>query len=319
MQPISVSLVIPTYNRADLIAETIASALNQLVPFSEIIVVDDGSTDNTAQVLAPFGDRIKLIRLVNGGVQAARNAGVAAASGDYITLCDSDDLLASAFVEKTAGWLEQHPETDAVFCNFATFDELGTHPDKFSLAPPGFFDGAVRHGEFVAEIPDLYLRTVGYQPLFMSGVLIKKQFYTSLGGFDTAFNNIGAEDWEFTLRAIASGKTALCTTVLTKIRRHAGNDSSNAARMVLGTVHILEHALRVHPIAAQYQEAIRDSIDERRRLVFQDAFARADFTLAQDMLARLPKTGADTKFRLKALIMKLPSALRRRAWQMTQA
>jgi glycosyltransferase involved in cell wall biosynthesis len=315
---ITISLVIPTFNRGDLIAETIRSALAQSSPFLDIVVVDDGSTDNTAEALLPFGDRIKVLRLARGGVQAARNAGVALTGGSYIVLCDSDDLLEPDFVEQARACLTLRPETDAFYCNFVTFDENGTHADKFSLAPPGFFDGAQRAGDFLWDVPDLYLRTVGYQPLFISGCLVRKAFYQQLGGFNTAFNNIGGEDWEFTLRAIASGKVALCTSVLARIRKHASNQSGDSIRQVRGTARILEYALGAHPGAGQYQHAIRASIARRRISVFHVAFSRANFEVAEEMLTLLSGHPQDFKFRVKAMILKLPDGLRRHAWRLTQ-
>ena len=318
MKPVSISLVIPSYNRGNLIGETIDSALAQSLAFSEIVVVDDGSTDNTAQVLASYGDKIRVVQLVNGGVQRARNSGVAVATGNYITLCDSDDLLSPQFVEKTTGYLQEHPATDAIYCNFITFNKSGNGADKFSLAPAGFFNGALQQGEFLTDVPELYRRTLGYQPLFMSGCLIRKAFYDELGGFNTKFNNIGAEDWEFTLRVIATGKVALCNTVLAKVRKHDGNESTDTIRQVLGTAAILDYALTAHPLAATYRLEILDNIAYRRSLVFQEAFAQGRFDLAEEMLSLLVNRGSDLKFRIKVWIMRLPVTWRQRAWRLTQ-
>ena len=85
----TIALVIPTYNRGDLIAETLDSALAQTRPFDQIVVVDDGSTDNTATVVAGYGDRVRYIHIANQGVQGARNSGVAAVSTALVALSDS--------------------------------------------------------------------------------------------------------------------------------------------------------------------------------------------------------------------------------------
>jgi len=314
----TLSLVIPSYNRAALIGATLDSALQQRLPFLEIIVVDDGSTDRTAAVLAQYTGRIQLITLANGGVQKARNAGVDAARGDYIVLCDSDDLLDPDYAATMAGWLSRHPDCDAVYSNFVTFDERGVHADKFSLAPAGFFDGARQSEGFWHDIPDLYVRTVAYQPLFPSGSMIRKSTYQRIGGYDQRFNGVGGEDWEFTLRLIGQARLALCAAPLVRIRKHGSNDSADNIRTVSGSVQILEFALREHPFATPYRDAILDSIDERCLDVFNGAFARGSFDTASTMLARLRHRPQDRKFRLKAFITALPGPLRNPLWQITQ-
>ena len=89
----SISLVIPSYNRAHLIVETLSSAVRQTSPFSEIIVIDDGSTDDTQSVIAYFGRAVVYRKTENGGVQRARNLGAEMANSAWVAFCDSDDLL----------------------------------------------------------------------------------------------------------------------------------------------------------------------------------------------------------------------------------
>ena len=317
--PASVSLVIPSYNRGALIAQTIDSALAQSRPFLEIIVADDGSTDDTAEVLARYGEKVTFVKLAHGGVQAARNHGVKIARGDYVVLCDSDDLLEPDFVATMLGWVEEHAEYDAVYANFVTFTNDGTlHPDKFSLAPPDYFKGAKSNGDFLHDIPDLYVRTVEYQPLFMSGVILRRAFYLAIGGFNTDFKGVGGEDWEFTLRVVALGKVAVCKRALTRIRRHDGNDSADSSFMMIGTADILEYALTAHPTAGQYHAAIVKDVDSRRINVFDGAFARGNFELAKAMLGKLKAPPRTTKFKLKVFITHLPPLLRWPLWRVTQ-
>lgn len=317
--PPAISLIIPAYNRGDLIAETIESALCQTSPFCEIIVVDDGSTDNTQAVLAHYTGRITIIRTPNNGVQSARNTGIEAANTELVALCDSDDLLASTFCETVVPWISNHPEIDICFSNFTTFDDVAVYPDKLSIAPGHFFDGATDINEhFLINIPDLYQRTLSYQPFFQSGLIIRKTFFNHIGGYDLRFKGVGAEDWEFTLRAIANGKVALCVLPLARVRRHPGNDSGNAMRMNIGEAQILEFGLAHHRNAKRYEKAILQTIDERRRRAFDAAFALGNFTLVNDLRARIRNSPSETKFLLKCIIAKFPTFIRNRLWKLTQ-
>lgn len=315
----TISLVIPAYNRGSLIAETLDSALGQNVPFLDIIVVDDGSSDNTAAVLAQYAGRIRTISVANGGVQRARNLGVDAAQGDYVALCDSDDLLDPSYVATVGAWLAAHPACDSVYTNFVTFDEHGTHGDKFAGAPAGFFTGATRTGQFWHGVPDLYARSLEYQLLFSSGNLMRRSLYLSLGGYDPQFNGVGGEDYEFTLRLVGAADMALCAIPLVRVRRHASNDSTDNVRQVSGEIRILEHALAHHAHAAPYRAAILNSIDVRRLDVFNGAFARGDFDVAKQHLAQLRNRPHDRRFQLKTFITHLPDLLRRPVWRWTQA
>ena len=105
-----VSVIIPTYNRANLVTEAINSVLMQSCKDIEIIVIDDGSTDNTSKVLKTFGDRIRYIKQKNMGAGAARNRGLKEANGKYIAFLDSDDIWLDFKIELQVAIMEKLPE-----------------------------------------------------------------------------------------------------------------------------------------------------------------------------------------------------------------
>jgi glycosyltransferase involved in cell wall biosynthesis len=104
----SVSIVIPTYNRAGVIARAVESVLSQTYRDIEVIVVDDGSSDDTAAVLARFGNRIRLVRQTNQGVSAARNTGIRVAAGEYVAFLDSDDQWHATKLQKQIEALQKY-------------------------------------------------------------------------------------------------------------------------------------------------------------------------------------------------------------------
>lgn len=131
-----VSVVIPTYNRADLIERSIESVLQQTCQDTEIIVVDDGSTDNTRQVVAAYGERVSYIFQQKAGTSAARNLGVLKSSGAYLMFLDSDDTIERTAIEKLAGALDEHADSGAAFCGWNVIDEKRSDVAGSSLDRP---------------------------------------------------------------------------------------------------------------------------------------------------------------------------------------
>jgi hypothetical protein len=126
MSTLAISAIIPTYNRAHLVPRAIQSALAALSPGDEVIVVDDGSTDGTADIVKAFGPPVSLLRIPHGGAGAARNAGLAAARGPLVAFLDSDDEWFSDKVSLQRGFLERRPDVLYVCSDFGVRLEDGT-------------------------------------------------------------------------------------------------------------------------------------------------------------------------------------------------
>ena len=172
---LSVSVVMPSYNRAHLIRRSIDSALAQITANDEIIVVDDGSTDATASVVAAYGDRIRYLRTENGGAGAARNHGIRAASRDLVAFLDSDDEWMHGKLELARNFLAARPDVLFVFSDFAVTDDEGRprrrhlfhwHHDERSwdeILGPGVGYASVARlpdgvPDFRVHVGDLYVR-----------------------------------------------------------------------------------------------------------------------------------------------------------------
>lgn len=140
-----VSVVVPTYNRADLLLDAVNSVLAQTMLDLEVVVVDDGSTDQTRETVSQFGEPVRYIYQANRGRSAARNRGIHEARGEYLLFLDSDDLLLPRSLEVLAYYLESHPEAGAVTSECVYFDSEGqgggeVREEKWERSPdPGKF------------------------------------------------------------------------------------------------------------------------------------------------------------------------------------
>ncbi len=179
--PALVSVIIPTYNRWSYLQTTIDSVLAQTYPNVEIIVVNDGSTDETAAGLRKYGNRIHVIQQANQGGTAARNSGMAVATGDYLTFLDHDDLMLPTKLERQIALLETHPEIGAAHCRWQYIDPQGDILDRIGPLPEG----------------NLYKTLVLGCFLWSGAPVVRREYFQQVGGFDPA---IWSSDWDMWLR-----------------------------------------------------------------------------------------------------------------------
>jgi len=170
-----ISIIIPTYNRSGLIIRSIKSALNQTYQNIEIIVVDDGSTDNTKEILTNYVDKkkIRYFYQENQGPSAARNYAVKQSKGEYLAFLDSDDLWERKKLEKQLKYMRQHPKCSMVIAEGVGIDENGEQYRTFSMPPDNI--------EQKNLIIDLLFAKIFF---FLQAVLIKKSAYIDVGGLD---------------------------------------------------------------------------------------------------------------------------------------
>jgi hypothetical protein len=141
---VQISVIIPAFNRADLIEATLATVYAQTLPGVEVVVVDDGSTDETAAILRRHAARVRYVHQENsGGCSRGRNVGIRESRGRYIAIFDSDDLMAPAKLEKQVAFLERHPAVDFVFTDFVNFEDDREDPPHTHGCPR--FREALRH------------------------------------------------------------------------------------------------------------------------------------------------------------------------------
>lgn len=181
-----VSIVIPCYNQAQYLEETVLSALAAAYEPKEVILVNDGSTDNTEEIaekLVKTHSQIKLIYQPNSGVSRARNNGINQANGQFILPLDGDDLISSSYIPDAIRVLQNRPEVKLVYCKAVKFDENGQKPWK--LKP--FSRNALARDNMI----------------FVAGVFRKSDWVDCQGYSEDM--KMGREDWEFWIKMLKNG------------------------------------------------------------------------------------------------------------------
>ncbi|MDI6883463.1 MAG: glycosyltransferase [Patescibacteria group bacterium] len=197
-----VSIVIPTYNKAKHIKKAIGGVLSQTYQNLEVIVIDDGSTDNTQEVVKSFNDpRIIYIWQENKGPAAARNTGIKKTQGKYIAFLDSDDFWLKEKLEKQVRFLEENPEVGLLGSGCYQLDEKGE---------------VIGEKIFPAENKVLQKILIKYNPFIQSSVILRKEVFDRMGKYDENF--LQSEDYELWLRIAKSHKIANLSEPLVKKR-----------------------------------------------------------------------------------------------------
>jgi glycosyltransferase involved in cell wall biosynthesis len=298
----SVSVVIPVHNAEETIAESIRSILEQTVHPDEIVVVDDGSTDNTAAILAGFGNALTCIRQTNGGLASARHAGIAAAKGDLIALMDADDICEPNRLAVQVEYLSRFP--DVVFCatDFSSFDAYGRNSERYAHI---YYD-ELKHGardifpcQETFDLPDqesmlelqgqslvtyrgsVYDRIALGNFMHPPTAMFRRDIVELAGNFNREIES--QADWEWIIRAARTGNFGFIAHPLLKYRRSETQISSerNWVSRCIGIDRIYRLAIAADPDLYRRQ---RKAFDQRMRDNWIDtAYAYAETSGLQSL------------------------------------
>lgn len=235
-----VSVIIPTYNRADLLGEAIASVLAQSYRDFEIIVADDGSTDHTAEVVEQYiaqeGERVRYLALPHRGQPAApRNSAIAVAQGEFISLLDSDDLYLPNKLALQVPPMEANSNIGLVYSNgHYFFDDpteiLGYVQDGLPTPSGNVFADLLR-GNFIAT----------------NVILVRRALFQQLGGFSEDPALLVSEDYDLWLRMAMEHEFLYVPGDVAAIRRHGHNISSDALRLRRRCIYMLHNLDQHYP------------------------------------------------------------------------
>ncbi len=226
-----VSILIPAYNRANYLSQAIHSALNQTYRALQVIVVDDGSTDNTAETVAAISDsRLVYIHQENRGVSAALNTGWRAASSELVAILGSDDVMHSQQIETLLPILERDHALGLVYARAQAMDANGNPLPQILGSSMKFSDNALTsllYGDCVCGI----------------ACLCRRACIEQVGGFDESL--IANEDWDLWIRMAEVTRFAFHDEILARYRMHAasltGGRSQHYRRVLLDRVRLIEN------------------------------------------------------------------------------
>jgi glycosyltransferase involved in cell wall biosynthesis len=227
---VKVSAIIPTFNSANYLRDAINSALDQTYSALEVIVIDDGSTDETVSVIKSFADRVIYIRQEQSGPSSARNRGIATATGEYVAFLDADDIWLPSKLEKQLHALQQEPEAGLVYSRSVDFDD--STGEELRFYPKEMHSGMLFDLLLIAPL------------LLLSSVVVRTRVLKELGGFDEGLRT--AEDTHLYLRIAQNYRIIGVPDILVKRRIHDRN-LSNRMDIAIGTLSCLDRIVRLFP------------------------------------------------------------------------
>lgn len=232
--PPLVSIVIPAYNYASFLREAIESVLQQDYPRIELLVIDDGSTDGTRDLLASYGDRFWWDTQPNAGQTATLNRGWRRASGDLLAYLNADDVLAPGAVAAAVAALGAQPDAVMSYCDFAIIDIASRE--------------TARH-EMRAGVDLAWLLRTGFAP-FGPGSFVRRTAAEAVAGWDPSLRRV--PDFDFSLRLARVGRFVHVPRVLASFRVHEASISFAAppARLTEEAVHVIERFYATHDLPA---------------------------------------------------------------------
>jgi glycosyltransferase involved in cell wall biosynthesis len=233
MRP-KVSVIIPAYNSAAWLSEAIDSALNQTVAPLDVIVVDDGSTDDTPRIREPYRERIRVIVQENKGPSAARNRGIEAAAGDLIAFLDADDLWLAEELEKQLACLREHPRAGLVHSAVIRW-----------ACGNGGTSGPDDHGRGVAG--NCYERLFHRCGIMMSSAVVRRGCLVRVGGFDEGIRRPTTEDYDLWFRVARYHEIAYVEEPPVLYRLHDSNASNQTLAMAEDILFVVRKALAADP------------------------------------------------------------------------
>jgi hypothetical protein len=304
----TVAVVVNTYNQAHFLEEALASCLGQTVAASEILVVDDGSSDDPQQVVGRFPG-VRFVQQANAGLSASRNTGLRNVASEFVIFLDADDRLRPIAIEAGLECIEANPEAWMVYGAYRVIDASGEPASPIRHVPTAADarDGLMRRGNTIA---------------MHATVMYRRDRLAELGGFDETLR--ACEDYNLYLHLAAAGQIAGHDRFVAEYRRHSANMSNNRPMMLETVTRVLDRQAALTPTPGVRRAVAAGKRAMRRQYgpkMFEDAARTAlrhglrpkqiSEMLRAAWLAPLALTGAIMARCGKAIARRLPLRLGR--------
>ncbi len=254
----TVSVIIPTYNSAKYVIEAVESVLAQTYQDFEILVIDDGSTDETEQVLRRYKNPVRYIRQPNGGVAVARNRGIQESRGRYIAFLDADDTWLPHKLEQQINVLQQHPHAHACYSAFTIVDaDLNPLGISRSQRQGSALEDLLTHGNIIGSI---------------CTVLCERSLFDEVGGFDPKLSQCA--DWDMWVRLAAHTEFLYLDEPFVTYRQHGTNMSRNAPLLEHDSLQVLTKGFAM-PALSESLRAKRQTALARNYMVLAGTYFQA--------------------------------------------
>ncbi|SHK46034.1 Glycosyltransferase involved in cell wall bisynthesis [Marinobacter antarcticus] len=301
----SISVAIPVFNRADWITKTLDQIFSQSIPVDEVVLCDDGSTDNLEQAIKHYKNRIKVIRIENSGPGIARKTAIESSHGDWIALCDSDDFWYPNHIENFSNALVKFPETNFYFSNFVTSD----HPDKtkFELAPDGWMKRLT--GEPCSETsryhqctPPFLKSLLEFQACFPSCTVFSRNLYQASGGITDRVSRWASEDLHLTARMAAVSNAVIGTEQTVLINKHEGNFSAEYIRNLEGELLVLRDLVEHRLVPDSLANILEEQLNYYPVRLFRSYYWASENKKAIEIAKDIPAYNLIIRDRIRLLI-----------------
>lgn len=295
--PTLVSVIIPTYNRAGYLPQTLDSLRAQTLRNHEVLVIDDGSTDHTADVIRARAEPIRYFQQKNAGPAAARNHGLKEARGEFVGFLDSDDLWQPRFLETMADCLLNNPQVDVAFCRFVTIDDEGR---------------PLRRRRKNASAGHITARLFASTFITTPSVLARRRVICEAGGFDPSLTT--SEDYDLWLRLSLKHRFGFVEEPLCLRRSHPGTQSRNGSPApLIRKAQLLERFYQQHGQGAGIPaEVAHHRLAKVYRSAGKSSYRAGDHATARDLFRRsLHYRPRDPIVWLRYLLARLPGNSRR--------